>query len=80
MESIYEGREDYEYAMIARSLIQRLRSISGESEAAEQASRTVDDAVAAVIAPLLNTPAADFTAWSTPQRPRRRGSGAIGAF
>jgi hypothetical protein len=67
MESIYEGREDYEYATIARSLIQQLRSISGEAEAAEQASRTVDDAVAAVVAPLLNATGADFTAWTTPK-------------
>ena len=68
MESIYEGREDYEYVTIARSLIERIRSKSGDTALAEQASRTVDNAVAAVIAPLLaRTPDSDTTVWTVPK-------------
>jgi hypothetical protein len=68
MESTYEGREDYQYVAIARGLVRQLRAVSGETVAMQEASRTVDAAVAAVIAPLLAPPAgADFMAWTTPK-------------
>jgi hypothetical protein len=67
MESIYEGREDYQYVTIARSLIRQLRSVAGDTELTRWASGTVDHAVAAVSAPLLTKVSPQYTIWTTPK-------------
>ena len=71
MESIYEGREDYEYVTIARSLIKQIRSTGGDTAVTKQASQTVDDAVSTVVAALLAPPPGErFHRVEHPQRPQ----------
>ncbi len=67
MESIFEGREDYQYLTIARSLIERLRRLEGDTAAVRRAAETVDRAVAAVLEQFLAPPPGDYTAWTTPK-------------
>ena len=67
MESIFEGREDYQYLAIARSLIGRLRRLEGDTAATRRAAETVDRAVAAVLGQFLAPSPGDYTAWTTPK-------------